>query len=95
MGFGLGAASVDVPDVSGPTANGGQFDIHTDVGTEILLSGLAGVRRNFGENWYAEFRVHATQHFADWQVEDRISGASGSIDDYLSLGGHLAAGIRW
>ena len=95
VGFGLGAASVDVPDVNGPTASGGQFDIHTDVGTEILLSGLAGVRRNFGESWYAEFRVHATQHFADWQVEDRVSGARGSIDDYLSLGGHLAVGIRW
>jgi hypothetical protein len=53
------------------------------------------VRRNFGEHWYAEFRIHATQHFADWQVEDRVSGASGSIDDYLSLGGDLAAGIRW
>jgi hypothetical protein len=95
VGFGLGAASVDVPDVNGPTAGGGQFDIHTEVGTEILLSGLAGVRRNFAESWYAEFRVHATQHFADWQVEDRISGATGTIDDYLSLGGHLAIGIRW
>ncbi len=95
VGFGLGAASVDVPDVNGPTASGGQFDIHTEVGTEILLTGLAGVRRTLGKNWYAEFRVHATQHFADWQVEDRISGAGGSIDDYLSLGGQLAIGIRW
>lgn len=95
VGFGLGAASVDVPDVNGPTASGGQFDIHTEVGTEILLTGLAGVRRTLGKNWYTEFRVHATQHFADWQVEDRISGAGGSIDDYLSLGGQLAIGIRW
>jgi hypothetical protein len=95
VGFGLGAASVDVPDVNGPTASGGQFDVHTEVSTEILLSGLAGVRRTFGESGYTEFLVHATQHFADWQVEDRISGASGPIDDYLSLGGQLAVGIRW
>jgi hypothetical protein len=95
VGFGLGAATVDAPDVSGPTANGGQFDVHTEVSTEILLSGLAGVRRTLGTTWYVEFLVHATQHLADWQVEDRVSGASGSIDDYLSLGGHLAIGIRW
>ena len=75
VGVGLGAASVDVPDVAGPRADGGQFDIHTEVSTEIIVTGFAGVRRKFGESWYAEFRVHATQHFADWQMEDRVSGA--------------------
>lgn len=95
VGLGLGAASVDAPDVRGPTANGGQFEVHTEVGTEILISGSAGVRRHFGTTWYAEFLVNATQHLAEWQVEDRVSGARGSIDDYLSLGGHLSVGIRW
>jgi hypothetical protein len=95
VGAGLGAASVDVPDVAGPRAGGGAFDVHTEAGTEIIVTGLAGVRRNFGERWYAEFRVHANQHFADWRIEDRVSGQRGAIGDYLSLGGHLAAGVRW
>ena len=95
VGAGLGASSVDVPDVSGPTAGGGQFDVHTQVDTEIVLSGFAGVRRNFGEHWYGEFRVQANQHFADWQVEDRVTGNTGSIGDYASYGGHLAVGLRW
>lgn len=95
VGAGLGAASVDVPDAAGPRAGGGQFDIHTDVSTEIVLTGFAGVRRALGDRWYAEFRVHANQHFADWQMEDRVSGATGTIDDYLSMGGQLAVGVHW
>lgn len=95
VGAGLGAASVDVPDVSGPRADGGAFDIHTEVRTEIILIGFAGVRRALGAHWYAEFRVHANQHFADWKVEDRVTGVTGTVEDYLSLGGQLAVGLRW
>jgi opacity protein-like surface antigen len=95
VGAGLGASSVDVPQVIGPRADGGQFDVRTNADTEIVVTGFAGVRRSLGERWYAEFRVHANQHLADWQVEDRISGAEGSIDDYASFGGQLAVGMRW
>jgi hypothetical protein len=95
VGAGLGASSVDVPDVTGPRADGGQFDVRTTVSTEMIVTGFAGVRRNLGERWYAEIRLHANQHLADWQVEDRVSGATGSIDDYTSFGGHLAFGRRW
>jgi hypothetical protein len=94
-GAGLGAAFVDVPDASGPRADGGQFDIQTDVSTEIIVTGFAGVRRTLGERWFAEFRVHANQHLADWKMRDRVSGATGTIDDYLSLGGRLTVGMRW
>jgi hypothetical protein len=95
VGAGLGGASVDVPDVAGTRADGGQFDIRTEVGTEIVVTAFAGVRRAFGERWYAEFRLHANQHIAEWKIQDRTSGARGTIDDYLSLGGQLAVGIRW
>jgi hypothetical protein len=95
VGAGLGAASVDVPDVSGAREDGGQFDVHTEVDTEIMLTAFAGVRRSFGDRWYGEFRAHANHHFADWQVEDRISGNTGAIDDYNSFGGHVAVGVRW
>lgn len=95
VGAGLGAASVDVPDVTGLRAEGGTFDIHTEVGTEIILTGFAGVRRALGDRWYAEFRVHANQHFADWKIEDRVTGVTGTVDDYLSFGGQLAVGVRW
>jgi hypothetical protein len=94
-GAGLGAAFVDVPDAIGPRADGSQFDIQTDAGTEIIVTGFAGVRRTLGERWYAEFRVHANQHMADWKMRDRVSGATGTIDDYLTLGGRLTIGMRW
>lgn len=94
-GAGLGASFVDVPDARGPRLGGGTFDIHTEVDTEIVVSVMAGVRRNFGSRWYAEFALRADQHFADWQVVDRVSGARGAIDDYRAFGGHLAFGMRW
>jgi hypothetical protein len=95
IGAGLGAASVDVPDAAGARADGGQFNVHTEVDTEIIASIVGGVRLDFGSRWFAEFSVRADQHFADWRIVDRISGAQGSIDDYLALGGHLAIGVRW
>ena len=95
VGAGLGAAFVDVPDASGPREDGGQFNIQTRADTEIIIFALAGLRRRLGERWYLEFAVRADQHFADWQMLDQLSGASGSIDDYLALGGYLAAGLTW
>ncbi|HEY0686533.1 MAG TPA: hypothetical protein VGD45_29610 [Steroidobacter sp.] len=94
-GVGLGAAFIDVPDAAGPRADGGLFDIRTDASTEILVSLLGGVRRQFGDRWYGEAAVHAEQHFADWVFTDRVSGARGSIDDYLTWGVYIAVGWRW
>lgn len=95
VGAGLGAASVDVPDAAGPRADGGQFDVHTDVDTEIIASLTGGLRRNLGQRWYVEFLLRADQHFADWKIVDRISGTQGSVDDYLAWGGHVGVGLRW
>lgn len=94
-GAGIGASSVDVPDATGRRADGGQFDIHTEVDTEIIASLIAGVRRDMGERWYLEFALRADQHFADWQIADRVSGAQGSSGDYLAWGGQFAVGLRW
>lgn len=95
IGGGLGAAFTDVPDVRGARADGGTFDVQTQVDTELLVFGLAGLRRQFGRHWYGEFAVGAAQHFANWQVTDRVSGRRGTIDDYLTWGAHLAVGWRW
>ena len=95
LGAGVGAASVDVPEVSGARSDGGQFEIHTEADTEIIASVLGGVRRTLGERWYGELGVRVDQHFADWRFEDRVSGAVGTVDDYLSIGGHVALGIEF
>lgn len=95
LGAGVGFATIDVPDASGPLQNGGRFDIHTEVDTEIVAQLLAGVRRRFGRRWALEFALRADQHFADWQVEDRVSGRTGAVDDYLAWGGHLGLSFRF
>lgn len=94
-GMGLGAAFIDVPDATGPRADGGVFDIHTDASTEILVFLLGGVRHQFGDRWYAEAALRADQHFADWVFVDRVSGARGTVDDYLTWGVYFAAGWKW
>jgi hypothetical protein len=95
VGAGLGAAFTDVPDVAGPRADGGQFDIATEVDTEIIVSALGGLGRHFGERWYAEAAVRLEQHFADWRSVDRVSGAEGHIDDYLTWGIQISLAYTW
>ena len=95
VGAGVGAAFTDVPDVTGPRADGGTFDIETEVDTEIIATVTGGVRRMFGERWSGEVAVRAEQHFADWRSTDRVSGAQGSIDDYLTWGIQFTLAYRW
>jgi hypothetical protein len=95
LGAGVGAAFTDVSDVAGPRADGGSFDIRTQVDTEIIATVIGGARRVFGERWSGEVAVRAEQHFADWHSTDRVSGAQGSIDDYLTWGVQFTLAYRW
>lgn len=95
LGAGLGFASIDVPDASGPLQGGGRFDIETEADTEIVAQLLGGVRRHIGRRWALEFALRADQHFAKWELRDRVSGRTATIDDYLALGGHLGVSFRF
>ena len=57
-----------------------------DVSSELLLTGSGGVRYGIGSTWQLELAFRLDQHFADWTVTDRISGATGTVDDYLIRG---------
>lgn len=94
-GAGLGYASLDVPDATGPLENGGTFDIGTEADSEVIASLLGGLHLRLGERWIIELALRADQHFADWQVMDRVSGNRGAIDDYRAVGGHLGFGFRF
>ena len=86
VGFGAGYSSVDVDTVTGPVDGGGTFEIVTDPGSEMLVIGSAGVRRYFGEHFGLELGLRLDQHFADWNVEDTVSGATGTVDSYTAWG---------
>ena len=90
-GFGIGL--VDVDDVSGTVAGGGQFDIKTDAGTEYIPALAVGLRYLFGKRWEAEIAGRYSYHIADWDVEDRISGKSDSLDNYSTFGFYLGLGF--
>lgn len=95
LAAGLAAASVDVPDVTGPLLGGGSFDISTSADSEVIVSLIGGVRRKLGERWFAEFALRVDQHMADWTSTDQISGATASISDYSAYGGYLGFGFRF
>ena len=74
---------------------GGSFDIAIDAGTEWVASASVGLRVRVGERFLFEPALRLDQHFADWDITDRASGTSASIDDYLLSGVHLAFAYRF
>jgi hypothetical protein len=92
---GLGLASPDVDDLSGPTVDGGSFDLATDAGTETVLALSAGGRWSWGSRLRAQVALRLDHHLADWTVRDRVSGRTGSIDDYTAYGLQAALGWRF
>jgi len=83
---GLGFNSVDVDDVIGPAADGGSFDITTDVGSEFVVLAGTGLQWQFANSWNIDAMLNIQQRFADWKVTDRVSGKSGSLNDYTVWG---------
>ncbi len=94
LGAAVGVADADVPDVTGPTATG-TFDINSEVDREVIVSLRGGVRQQFGERWFATFTLRAEEHFAAWELEDRVSGATARHDDYFTYGGFIGIGFRF
>ena len=92
---GLGFGIVDVPDASGDLKGGGRFDIETDAGTEIIPMVGAGIRMRLTQRIHAEVGARGEFHLADWEIKDRVSGTSGSIDDYFAYGGYFGLGCNF
>lgn len=95
VGAKAGVADTDVPVATGLTATGDSFEIHTEVDREVIVSMFGGIRQRFGERWFGEFVLSADQHFAAWESEDRVSGATGGNGDYFAYGLHLGIGYRF
>lgn len=92
---GAGIANVEVDEVSGPRAGGGTFTVDTDAGTEILAAGSLGLRWFFVRRVALEVAGRLDYHFADWALEERVSGATATVDDYLVTGGHVGLTFRF
>jgi hypothetical protein len=92
-GAGAGFATVDVEDATGPLVAGGTFDIHQEVGTELIALGAGGLRVRLGDRWRLEFAARLEQHFTDWELTDRVSGRTAEYDDYLVKGVHIGIQI--
>ncbi len=93
--LGLGFASPNVDDVSGPTDTGGTFDLTFDVGNEIHLMGTLGTSYNFSESWSTSFAARVEHHFMDVLVTDRVSGNTKKIDSQSPMGAYLSLNYRF
>ena len=86
---GGGVGSSDVTTVSGPVQGGGTFRIVTDSSTDPFLLGGLGLRYEPGEHWSIELAGQVQYRFADFKLNDEISGRSGSIGGYSAYGIYL------
>lgn len=88
---GLGLASVDAEIVRGSTLAGGTYDIATDAKDEVHVMLSAGIRRAAGARWALDGTLGLEHHSVDYQLTDRISGATGAIGSQTPLS--LSIGI--
>jgi len=93
--LGIGFASPNVEDVSGPTDTGGTFDLTFDVGNEIHLMGTLGTSYNFSESWSTSFSARIEHHFMDVLVTDTVTGSSAKIDSQSPMGAYLSLNYKF
>ncbi len=82
LGGGLGVAVMAIDDATGFTTDDSFFVMHTETGKDMILSLVGAMRINFAANWAFDFTLSLDRHFADWQVLDRVSQATGTVDDF-------------
>ena len=58
-----------------------------------MIGVSGGLRWRQGQRYGLELSLRADQHFADWTVTDRVSGQTGTVDDYTAKG--VALGAAW
>ncbi len=91
--LGGGIADIDVDDADGDVKGGGTFDIEIDADTETVLIGSVGAMQRLGQHWSARYEATLEQHFADWEIKDKVSGKTDSYDDYTVYG--LRVGLNY
>jgi len=93
--LGIGFASPDVEDVSGPTDTGGTFDLTFDAGNEIHLMASVGTSYNFSSSWSTSFAARLEHHFMDILITDRVTGNTAEIDSQSPVGAYWSLNYRF
>lgn len=92
---GLGFTAPSASAARGPLQGGGTFDIQTDVGTEIIPTFAGGARWFLSERWLLELAGRLDHHFADWTVQDQVSGDRTTVGSYTTRGAHIVMAVRF
>lgn len=92
---GIGFGMTDVDDLQGDVSGGGTYNITTDGGTEIIPFIGAGLRHIVTKRLEVEIAARADYHIGGWDVKDRNSGLTASVDDYMAYGAYVGLAYRF
>jgi hypothetical protein len=92
---GIGVGITDIDDIRGDIPGGGTYDITTDGGTEAIPMIGVGFRHRVGDRLAAELGARAQYHIGGWDVKDRSSGLTESVDDYFAYGAYAGLIFRF
>jgi len=93
--LGVGYSSPNVDDVSGPTDDGGTFELTFDVGNEFHLMASLGSSYNFSSSWSATLAARLEHHFMDVLITDQVSGNTAKVDSQTPIGIYLSLNHRF
>jgi len=92
---GVGVGFPDASDVSGPTDNGGTFDLVIDAKTEIQIMTTLGTTYYTSGRWSFSAAARAEYHFLDITVTDTVTGNTGKVDSQTPLGAYLSVNVAF
>ncbi len=87
--IGLALSSIHMDTHKGQLADGTQYDLRTNAGTEHIFMAGGGVRLRLAGRLELETAIRGEYHLANWTIEDRVSGAYVASDDYPALAAYL------
>lgn len=93
---GLGVANVDsIGNVAGTRADGGTFEIATVADDELHLFAGAGLHRPLGLRWLLDTSLTIEHHDTQYQLNDPVSGAIGTIGSQSVYGISIGVSYRF
>lgn len=83
---GVGYYSIHAPDIDGPTPGGGRYELEIDTPGTVGLMAAAGSDWRIGNALSLGLVAMFQQTFADYEVKEKISGETGTINPFAVVG---------
>lgn len=92
-GAGFGVAIVSIDPASGDLISGGTYDITTNTSSELVTMAMLGMTWRFGQYIETDVSASVEHHSGKWEVTDKVSGITKTLDGYTPIG--LRLGVNY